>query len=88
MKVMSQKLRKEKNFDPLVHEDFNWDNEWADSLHVDLEGGRGCEYDLTWDLVDNAIGASEALRSRNLPRRTHNVYSRRNYVCCTKCVRG
>jgi hypothetical protein len=77
---MSQKLRKEKNFNPLVHEDFNWDNEWADSLHVDPEGGRGCECDLTWDLVDNAIGASEALRSRNLPRTTHNVYSRRNFV--------
>ena len=59
MKARFQKLRqkKGKNFDPLVHEDFNWDNEWADSLHVVPEGGRGC--DLTWDLVDNAIGASK-----------------------------
>jgi hypothetical protein len=64
----------------LVHEDFNWDNEWVDSLHVVPEGGRGCECDLTWDLVDNAIGASEALCGRNLPRRAHNVYSRRNSV--------
>jgi hypothetical protein len=38
--------------DPLVHEDFNWDNEWVDSLHVVPEGGRGCECDLTWDLED------------------------------------
>eukprot|EP00267_Zea_mays_P043214 XP_020395281.1 uncharacterized protein LOC111589220 [Zea mays] len=82
MKARFQKLRqkKGKNFDPLVHEDFNWDNEWADSLHVVPEGGRGCECDLTWDLVDNAIGASQALRGRNLPRRAHNVYSRRNSV--------
>jgi hypothetical protein len=36
--------------------------------------------DLTWDLVDNAIGASQALRGRNLPRRAHNVYSRRSSV--------
>jgi hypothetical protein len=63
IKARFQKLRqkKGKNFDPLVHEDFNWDNEWADSLHVVPERGRGCECDLTWDLVDNAIGASEAL---------------------------
>ncbi|XP_008659785.1 uncharacterized protein [Zea mays] len=82
MKARFQKLRqkKGKNFDPLVHEDFNWDNEWTDSLHVVPEGGRGCECDLTWDLVDNAIGASQALRGRNLPRRAHNVYSRRNSV--------
>jgi hypothetical protein len=82
MKARFQKLRqkKGKNFDPLVHEDFNWDNEWADSLHVVPEGGRGCDCDLTWDLVDNAIGASQALRGRNLPRRAHNVYSRRNSV--------
>eukprot|EP00267_Zea_mays_P045068 XP_020397306.1 uncharacterized protein LOC103634292 [Zea mays] len=82
MKARFQKLcqKKGKNFDPLVHEDFNWDNEWADSLHVVPEGGRGCECDLTWDLVDNAIGASQALRGRNLPRRAHNVYSRRNSV--------
>jgi hypothetical protein len=80
MKARFQKLRqkKGKNFDPLVHEDFNSDKEWVDSLHVVLEGGREC--DLTWDLVDNAIGASEALRGRNLPRRAHNVYSRRNSV--------
>jgi hypothetical protein len=61
MKARFQKLRqkKGKNFDPLVHEDFNWDNEWVDSLHVVPEGGRGCECDLTWDLMDNAIGASK-----------------------------
>jgi hypothetical protein len=59
-------------------QDFNWDNEWADSLHVGLEGRRGCECDLTWELVNNVIGASKALCGRNFPRRAHNVYSRRN----------
>ncbi|KAG2564437.1 uncharacterized protein LOC120681668 [Panicum virgatum] len=80
MKARFQKLRhkKGKNFDPLVVEDFSWDNEWADSLHVAPEGARGCECDLTWDLVDNAVGASQSLRGRKLPRRAHNVYSRRN----------
>jgi hypothetical protein len=75
MKDRFQKLRHKKgeNFDPLVHEDFNWDIELADSLHVGSKGGRRCECDLTWDLVDNAIGASEALRGRNLLRRAHNV---------------
>jgi hypothetical protein len=50
MKARFQKLRQEKgeNFDPLVHEDFNWENEWADSLHVGHKGGRGCECDLTF----------------------------------------
>ena len=38
MKSRSQKLRrKEKNFDPLVIEDFDWNNEWADSSHVPLK---------------------------------------------------
>jgi hypothetical protein len=37
MKSRFQKLRQKKgkkNFDPLVIEDFDWNNEWADSLHV------------------------------------------------------
>lgn len=29
------------------------------------------ECDLTWDLVDEAVGASESLRGRNLARRAH-----------------
>jgi len=73
MKTRFQKLRlkKGKCFDPLVVEEFDWDNEWADSLHVHPQGGRGCECDLTWDQVDEVLGASESLRGRNLPRRAH-----------------
>ena len=65
--------QKKKNIDPLVISHFDWDNEWADSLHVPPQGHRGCELDdgLTWNLVDEAVGASEALRGRNLPRAAH-----------------
>ena len=63
--------RKGKTFDPLVIEEFDWDNEWDDSSHVFPRGCRGCDIDengLTWQLVDEAIGASSSLRGRNLPR--------------------
>ncbi|KAF0929020.1 hypothetical protein E2562_011104 [Oryza meyeriana var. granulata] len=66
-------LRREKvgrGYDPLVIEDFHWDNKRADSLYEPVEGARGC--DITWDDVDEAIGASCALRGRNVPRRAHN----------------
>ena len=65
--------QKKKNIDPLVILRFDWDNEWADSLHVPPQGHRGCELDdgLTWNLVDEVVGASEALRGRNLPRTAH-----------------
>jgi len=67
-------LRREKagkKYDPLVIEEFDWDNEWADSLHVPVLGARGSDAvdDLTWQHVDEAIGASQALQGRNLPRR-------------------
>ena len=63
--------KKGKSFDPLVFEEFDWDNEWDDSSHVFPRGCRGCDIDengLTWQLVDEAIGASSSLRGRNLPR--------------------
>ena len=74
MKTRFQMLRqKKKSIDPLVISHFDWDNEWADSLHVPPQGHRGCELDdgLTWNLVDEVVGASEALRGRNLPRTAH-----------------
>ena len=66
--------KKGKTFDPLVIEEFDWDNEWTDSSHVFPRGRRGCDIDgndengLTWQLVDEAMGASSSLRGRNLPR--------------------
>jgi hypothetical protein len=70
-----------KKYDPLVIEDFDWDNEWADSLHVPVPGARGSDAvdDLTWLHVDEATGASQALQGRNLPRRASVAhYSRRS----------
>ena len=65
--------KKGKSFDPLVFEEFDWDNEWADSSHVFPRGRRGCDIDEngdgpTWQLVDEVLGASSSLRGRNLPR--------------------
>lgn len=68
--------KKGKSFDPLVIEEFDWDNEWADCSHVFPKGRRGHpENGLTWQLVDEAIGASSSLRGRNVPR-TANKRSR------------
>jgi hypothetical protein len=72
--------RKEKagtSYDPLVIEDFDWDNEWIDSSVVHREGGSDNDLvALTWDHVDDATGASVSLRGRNLPRQA----TRRNYT--------
>ena len=62
----------------MVIEDFDWNNEWADSLHVPPQGTRGCECDLTWNLVDEAVGASQSLQGRNFPRAAHR--RARNYA--------
>ena len=73
--------KKGKSFDPLVIEEFDWDNEWADSCYVQPQGARGCdlgenENGVTWELVDEAVGASSSLRGHNLPRRTNNKRAR------------
>jgi hypothetical protein len=63
--------KKGKGFDTLVIEQFDSDNEWADSSHVFPRGSRGCDIDetgLTWQTVDEALGASSSLRGCNLPR--------------------
>ncbi|XP_039809698.1 uncharacterized protein LOC120673078 [Panicum virgatum] len=71
MKTRFQIRRENKGkiFDPLVIEEFDWDNEWADSSYVHPQGARGCDENyLTWAAVDEALGASNSLRGRNLPR--------------------
>ena len=73
--------KKGKNFDPLVIEDFDWDNEWADSSYVHPQGARGCDNGdnsngLTWEHVDEAVGASSSLRGRNLPRNASSKRAR------------
>ncbi|CAH9122599.1 unnamed protein product [Cuscuta epithymum] len=77
------KKRREEgsSFNPLVLEEFSWDNEW-----VDDSGSQVVHHgdDLLWDEVDEALGASRNLDRRN-PRRgdggepssSVRVYSRR-----------
>ena len=66
-----------KSYDPLVIEDFDWNNEWTDSSVVPLQGARGCVHDLTWEDVDEAVGASRSLRGRHFPRQANMAYQRR-----------
>ena len=70
-----------KKYDPLIIEEFDWDNECVDSLHVPIPDARRSDAvnDLTWQHVDEATGASQALQGRNLPRRaTATQYYRRS----------
>lgn len=56
-----------KGFDHLVIEDFQWENEWVGD-------------DPLWSHVDDAMGASDAIGPRNVPRAARQVdktYSRR-----------
>ena len=67
----------------MVIEEFDWDNEWADSSYVHPQGARGCDNGdngngLTWELVDEAVGASSSLRGRNLQRKASNNKRARN----------
>ncbi|KAM0866668.1 hypothetical protein ACQ4PT_042490 [Festuca glaucescens] len=60
----------DKSFDPLVIEDFDWGNEWVDPTVPPPQGARGCPDDISWDLVDEAMGATSSLQGRNYPRTT------------------
>jgi hypothetical protein len=52
-----------KKYDPLVIEEFDWDNEWANSLHVHILSARESDAvdELTWQLVDEATSALQTL---------------------------
>jgi hypothetical protein len=50
---------KGKKSNPLVLEEFQWENEW-----VDEESDSG----NLWAAADEALGATEGLRGRNVPR--------------------
>ena len=63
----------------MVIEEFDWDNEWA-SLHAAPQGARGCECDHTWNLVDEAVGASQSLHGRCFPRATHRNRARNSTI--------
>jgi hypothetical protein len=58
----------DKSYDPLIIEDFDWGNEWVDPTVPPPQGARGCPDDISWELIDEAVGATSSLRGRNLPR--------------------
>jgi hypothetical protein len=52
---------KGKKNNPLVLEEFLWENEWVEDSHE----GDGANI---WTAVDDAISATQGLQGRNLPR--------------------
>lgn len=75
MDARFQRLREEGNIgNPLVLEEFQWDNEWVDNQKETVREGD----DLAWAHVDEAIGASSSLQGRHFPRRARfqSVYTR------------
>jgi len=65
-----QKIRelgsKGKKCNPLLLEEFQWQNEWVDENCEPVH--EGDDDALTWALVDEVAGATQGLRGRNLPR--------------------
>uniref|UniRef100_J3ME58 Retrotransposon gag domain-containing protein n=1 Tax=Oryza brachyantha TaxID=4533 RepID=J3ME58_ORYBR len=55
-----------KRSNPLLLEEFEWENEWVDESCEPIHEVDGV--DITWDHVDEAIGATQGLRGRNLRR--------------------
>ncbi|XP_047051532.1 uncharacterized protein LOC124656926 [Lolium rigidum] len=54
----------DKSYDPLIIDDFDWGNEWVDPTMPPPQGARGCPDDISWELVDEAVGASSSLQGR------------------------
>jgi hypothetical protein len=68
MAARFQRLCEEGNIgNPLVLEDFQWDNKWVDNQKETVRE----EDDLAWAHVDEATGASSSLQGHNFPRRAH-----------------
>ncbi|KAG2572458.1 hypothetical protein PVAP13_7KG180555 [Panicum virgatum] len=70
-----QKIRelgsKGKRSNPLLLEEFQWENEWVDENSEPVHTGAAADdagNTLTWAQVDVASEATEALRGRGLPR--------------------
>jgi hypothetical protein len=83
MAARLQRLREEGNIgNPLILEDFQWDNEWVDNQNETVREGD----DLAWVHVDDATDASSSLQGRNFPRRARyeSVYSRRCQAAATR----
>lgn len=62
-----QKMRVEgNNFNPLIFDEYEWNTDWIDAGAEDVHETES--ENLDWALVDEVVGASSALRGRNLPR--------------------
>ena len=59
------------NLNPLVLEEFEWDNEWVHNCDDMVHPGE----DLSWRQVDEAMGASANLEHHNAPRGNANEAS-------------
>uniref|UniRef100_A0A8I6XD64 Uncharacterized protein n=1 Tax=Hordeum vulgare subsp. vulgare TaxID=112509 RepID=A0A8I6XD64_HORVV len=58
----------DKSYDPLIIEDFDRGNEWVDPTIHATQCARGCPNDISWELIDEVVGASSSLRGHNFPR--------------------
>jgi hypothetical protein len=56
---------------PLILQEFQWENEW---VHENDEDNN--DENSLWRAVDEAVGATEHLRSRNLPRAAAGAVNR------------
>ena len=57
---------KGKRSNPLLLDEFHWENEWVNDNSEPVHEGGGNA--ITWANVDDAIGATQGLEGRNLPR--------------------
>lgn len=58
---------KGKKSNPLILDEFQWDSEWVDANCEAVHQGVAAA-DFNWGHVDEATGATQGLRGRNLPR--------------------
>lgn len=85
------------SFDPLCLEEFDWNNEWVDLDAEPIYNGHGLD-GITWQQVDDVVGASTMLQGRNFPRRgrgdgcgheSHDfsiTYARKRHAVSSSCT--
>lgn len=69
---------KGKRSNPLLLDEFHWENEWVNDNSEPVHEGGGNA--ITWANVDDAIGATQGLEGRNLPRAAAAAPMRRTYA--------
>jgi hypothetical protein len=73
---------KENKSNPLILQEFRWENEW---VHENDEDNN--DENSLWRVVDEAVGATEHLRGRNLPRAAAGAVNR-TYTRTRKRIAG